>query len=343
MEATTLDWSSPEGQAKLALVSEMKARRLTWEEIAEALGVSKEGVKTAWLRRGQKVARGPVVYENLRVPEPESVEELRQAMLRLQAAEEALDTKQVELSLELPGDKPVAIAHTGDWHTGGRGVRYEESEADWDLLMSTDGVYVLGMGDYAENYISGVHPGSQFGQVLQPSAQYLLVKDRMRRAPDGKVLGLIRGCHENFTFRSTGEDVTATLCEAARCANLWHGATVTVKCGRETYTFHARHRYKYESTLNTTNAQRRMMENYGAADWAVLAHLHFPEEDTRPLMGARRSLLRSGSYKEWDEFGQQIGGLKGKPGVPVVIVWPDRHKHLAFDDLRDGLAHLAAT
>ncbi len=87
---------------------------------------------------------------------------------------------------------------------------------------------------------------------------------------------------------------------------------------------------------------RRMMEIYGPADFAALAHLHNPEIDFRHLMGQYRALLRSGSYKRWDEYGQKLGGYKGKPGVPVLILWPDEHRMEPHRDLRSGIEHLRA-
>jgi hypothetical protein len=47
-------------------------------------------------------------------------------------------------------------------------------------------------------------------------------------------------------------------------------------------------------------------------------------------MGEHRILGRSGSYKIWDEFGQKIGGYKGKPGVPTVILFPDKKKMIVM-------------
>ncbi|RJQ52133.1 MAG: hypothetical protein C4521_10870 [Actinobacteria bacterium] len=362
-----MNWATPEGKelrrklrdrVNIDGVSYAEAGReynLTSEQVRKALRRYAEedstpppidrGPNDCWLNafpNEKRVQHGSVVYANLRVPDPEAIETYRRAMLQLQAADEVLETRQVEVTIELPGSLPVGFAYTGDWHTGGKGVYYELSEADWDLIMVTEGLYAFGMGDYGDDYITRSHPGGQFGQIIQPSRQYQIVRARMGNAPRGKVLGLACGCHDHWVFREVSEDVVAELCKLADCANLWHGATVTVKVGRETYTFHIRHKFPFESRFNTTNAQRRMMEFFGPADWAVLGHLHYPEVDTRPLAGERRSLIRSGSYKVWDDYGQQLAGFKGKPGVPVVIVWPDKHWHVAFDDLRTGVLHLQA-
>jgi hypothetical protein len=53
-------------------------------------------------------------------------------------------------------------------------------------------------------------------------------------------------------------------------------------------------------------------------------------------------MLRSGSYKIWDEHGQQLAGYKGKVGIPVVVMYPDRHHMINFDNLEDAIVHLKA-
>jgi len=67
------------------------------------------------------------------------------------------------------------------------------------------------------------------------------------------------------------------------------------------------------------------MEVQGPCDVAAEAHLHNGYTLKRHLMGEYRIMLRCGTYKIWDEFGQKIAGYKGKPAVPVIIMFPDRH------------------
>lgn len=119
--------------------------------------------------------------------------------------------------------------------------------------------------------------------------------------------------------------------------NLWHGGALRIKLGNHEYLFRLRHKYKYQSSLNLENAMRRLMEIQGPCDVAAEAHFHNPYIMTREIAGEMRVLARSGSYKVWDDYGQQLAGYKGTPGVPVIIIWPDQHKVLALPDLREGI------
>ena len=287
----------------------------------------------------QHIQKQRIIFEDMRRTTQDDIEAFIDAMIALQDAQDSMDTKQVTGTLALKDDRPVGIAFWGDWHIGGKGVDYHLFERDRQTIINTDGLYVVGMGDYKDNFVTGVHPGSQFEQIIQPGMQDRIVLHYWESARD-KTLALVRGCHDDWSKRLVDMDFVAACAERANALNFWHGGTLTLKIGSQTYTGHIRHKFKYESSLNTTNAQRRMMEIYGPADFAVLAHLHNPEVEERHLMGEYRWLVRSGSYKVWDEHGQKIGGYKGKPGVPVLILHPDIHKVEGYRDLGVAIERL---
>ena len=80
---------------------------------------------------------------------------------------------------------------------------------------------------------------------------------------------------------------------------------------------------------------RRINELQGPCDVAAEAHLHNGYIMTRNLMGADRIMLRSGTYKLSDEYGEKLAGYKGHHAVPTVIMFPDEHRmigELCLDD-----------
>ena len=80
----------------------------------------------------------------------------------------------------------------------------------------------------------------------------------------------------------------------------------------------------------------------GPCDVAAEAHLHNGYTLKRHLMGEYRVMLRSGTYKVWDELGQKLAGYKGKPAVPVIIMFPNRHTMLDELFLDDAIEILKA-
>jgi hypothetical protein len=74
----------------------------------------------------------------------------------------------------------------------------------------------------------------------------------------------------------------------------------------------------------------------------ALAHKHFPDMQMLDRQGQKVIYIRSGSYKVLDDFGQQIAGYVGKIGVPITVIYPDRHHLVPFSELEDGIRFLKA-
>ena len=115
-----------------------------------------------------------------------------------------------------------------------------------------------------------------------------------------------------------------------------------MKLGEQTYTIHARHKTQGESGLNSTNAQRRLLDMHGIVDVVAIAHKHYPDMQAVTRHGQPVTYLRSGCYKPYDEYGQKLAGYRGQQSVPVTILFPDEHKVLPFRELRDGVKFLKA-
>ena len=148
-----------------------------------------------------------------------------------------------------------------------------------------------------------------------------------------KLLGLTLGCHLDWDFYRSGHDPLAGVCEKLNVPNFGHGAAVSVTVGTQKYSGLIRHRLPGESALSTTNPQRRATNEYPTSDpfdFIALGHRHFNDLQVRSVSGQQRVWLRSGSYKVWDRYAQSLGGYVGEPGVPVLILYPQTRKMLAF-------------
>lgn len=153
---------------------------------------------------------------------------------------------------------------------------------------------------------------------------------------------VVHNCHDDWDKKLGDRDFISELCRVTDSVNLWHGGMLNINIGKQTYNIFARHKYKNESGLNTTNAQRNMLNDVGPCDVAALGHKHFPDLQMLDRMNKKVVYLRSGSYKKYDEFGQKLAGYSGKTSVPCVILYPDTHKVLPFQELEDAIIHLNA-
>jgi transposase-like protein len=290
-----------------------------------------------WIKRNIK----KVDYEDKRECSENDIDAFYNAMMAMQKAQQQLSTKQVKATIKIEDDKPIGIAWWSDWHEGAVGTDYDLLEHDSQLIRSTDGLYWIGGGDYKDNYISGTHVGANFEQIIQPGMQDIAVKRRMRMMADN-CLALVRGCHDDWDKKQGDKDFIDSLCEITDAVNLWHGGDLFINLGSQKYHWKCRHKYPYKSSINVENSMRRIMEMQGPCDVAAEAHLHNPYCLERHLMGDYRYFIRAGSYKVWDEHGQKLAGYKGKPGVPVMIMYPNERKLIGFRELEKGIEVLNA-
>jgi hypothetical protein len=276
---------------------------------------------------------------------PADEAEMWSMMAQLSAKRDQTRLAQDHLSIEVPGNQPVAFGFFGDMHTGVEGVLYDEMDADFDALAAAEGVYAVGNGDYAHNPKAKTKPGENLYRMIipDPDVQYRMAMYQIRKL-EGKLAGLIKGCHDDWDAQIAGFERVASMCQELDCAYLGHGAVIEVKLGTQVYRLLARHKYKFESSINITNAQRRAWESIDQADAVIFAHLHHNVSHIEPRSNGDVIYMRSGSYFHWDEFGMKIGHYKGQRGIPLLVLYPDQHRIVPFygPHMLEGLRFLEA-
>jgi len=290
----------------------------------------------------QPQIKGDIEYTDKRsTPTEEDVINYWDKLKELNQSISNMDTKQTKTTIKISGDKPIGIAHWGDWHLGAQGIKYDSFERDKRDIIQTDGVFFIGAGDYKENQKPTIIPSGTNEQIATSDLQDKLVIQFMSELRS-KAIALIRGCHDDWDMRINKYDFVENLCSksVADCVNLWHGGEINIQLGQETYKINARHKSAGNSQLNTTNAQRRLLDEKGIADVFAVAHLHYPDLQQVRRHGRDVAYIRSGSYKVYDEYGQKLNGYEGAEGVPMVIYFPDRHEILPFKNLHRGIEYL---
>lgn len=298
-----------------------------------------EKIRSVLRRTDTYKKRGKVTFEDRKEPTSEDVDKYYDQLKALNHAAMQLESKQTKATISLDEDKPVGIAFWGDWHMGCRGVDYDKLDEDTEIIRNTDGLYVIGMGDYKDNASGLVHQDGTHDSIATTDLQDKLVMRRFEQTADKHIV-TIRGCHDDWDKRNSNKDFIQALCGITGAVNLWHGGIINLTVGDIEYRIGARHKYKFESSLNTTNTQRNFMNEFGPCDIIALAHKHFCELEHTERMGTEVIYLRSGSYKRYDEFGQKLAGYEGIHGVPLCILFPHERQIIPFRRLEDGVAVL---
>lgn len=330
----------------------------TWREIGIELGIDGQILRkriARWRARVQKEEAAnetgeapsvgtspdsdnllPVVLDLKRAaPIEDIVDNYLDALIEAQSLEQELDTEQDEATVELPGDAPVGVVFSGDWHVGNRWTDHALLREHLRLIRETPGLYWVGMGDYVDMFI-----GSKARIGVQ---QHVMSPDMQRRAAkrlmiDDKALAYISGNHDYWIWQAVGINYVRDVAEEAGRPYLGYGGVLWIQVGSQRYKVLVWHDFPGRSAINLGNNQRRLRMAYDGADVAVLAHLHYNYRQEGTSWSGDYIDLRSGTYKMRDDHAARKAGVKaGDPRMPMVIFWPDQHKTWSCRDFADPL------
>jgi hypothetical protein len=243
-----------------------------------------------------------------------------------------------------PGNLPVGIVFTGDWHLGSAGVDSAALDSSLATIRKTPGLYAVGMGDYEEGVTVYEKARSSLytGAYNNPEAQKMAVRLRAKQLR-GRWLAWLEGNHDGMRARHTGEaPFPQTLARELGCPHFGEGGgTIYAHVGSQRYAIGVRHHFGSKAA----SVPRRMMDEW--PEWerlhvAVLGHLHFNEVQRVSRNGGRCWGLRCGTFKINDEYADR-NGFRPELGTPMVILLPDVERVLAFagDDFDLGVESLA--
>lgn len=330
-------WTPEEHQTMM----ELKKKGLTIEQIAEELTRQYNELFTydAVRNRMRRTRKRNIEFHD-RKNVGNSIEEYLEHLIKHQEEQQKFDDRQTSVTIDIDDDKPIGIVFTGDWHVGGLYTAHKEMLRDFRTMKETEGLYNITMGDYGDNYNQNSHKGGMFEQIENPDRQKELILYFFTKFLGEKNLAVLKGNHDNWSYRETGEDFVKYIAREIESPYLWYGGEINIRLGNQVYKIIARHSYIGSSALNTTNSQRRLFDET-QGDIIALGHLHFNESHAKTKAGKDTVWIRTGSYKITDDYTQwAVGGAKGDIRQPMVILFPDQKKIIDFRDMYDGIPYL---
>ena len=261
----------------------------------------------------------------------------------LQEAVHKVNTVQSRVDIALKEKKPVGLCFAADFHFGHQGTRYDWVLEGLQQIIDAPGAYISLNGDLIDNSI--VHKGAHFTELMAPKLQKLLV-DGIMKYIYPITWYVLQGTHEEWSHSMDNFDLGEHVAEHSIGAYLGMGGDIYADIAGAKYLIHARHQYKYESSINPTNAFNRMWDNVCPFDIGVISHTHNP-----PMIwwGSRRQgehrqsviYVRPGTAKVYDRWaGQRAGAFGAEFSIPMVILMPEEKSIIPFRDLGVGLRTL---
>ena len=265
-------------------------------------------------------------------------EQIWKSLINYQKKIKSLDTIQKRATIKINENKPIGIAFTSDWHIGNLGSDYERLLQDTNLMAETKGLFVFTLGDEFDNYIAASPAGGQMEAIAPPSLQKELAIERMEKLK-GKLLASLLSCHSSWSLINDDFDFAKYAANHLGILNLGFGGIVTISLNKVNYKFGLRHKYP-GGISNPIAMHTKWLQNNEWVDVVANAHYHHPFVGIGAFQGKKVHFIRSGSYKVKDRYGEKLGGYEGIPGCPVVVLFPNKNKILAFDELEKGIEYL---
>ena len=314
-----------------------------------AVEISKKIGRTPGAVRGRAVRQG--LRSNLTVtskkatvqfmdkkhfPTEQEIDKIWKDVEEAQEASDITFTHQDEATIKIDTDKPIIFVSLADLHVGAETCRYKELRETVEYLSTLNNVFIGSIGDTVDNYLPVWHPEGMFSNVLNPEKQKMLVEYLYNKLK-GKILFVINGCHDESSHMTDCFDWSKYLQSKYDCVNLGFGGFINLVVGEQTYRICARHKYRFNSSLNLTHVCKRMRTEFGDFQIGIVAHNHQAAIEQLTFPDGDRIFIRPGSFKKPDRFARQLGFLDTGSQMPSVILYPNKRVMLPFLNLSDGL------
>ena len=247
----------------------------------------------------------------------------------------------LEIAIDIPTDKPIALCFTADWQLGQPGLDYDSFKRDVQTWRKTDGLWVCPGGDGYENIIqpSKVGSGHNQGPICVQKALYVLTLKELAH----RIAFIGTGNHNYWTTLMDGEDWDAELAQRIKLIYTKHGARIYLKVGKITYPILRMHKGRFNSSFNLTHTCKQYQRvHFPESRIIVVEHQHVGAVEQYRYNEAECCAIRTGTYATYDDFALSNGFYGNHVCNPTVVLYPDRDHMVPFKTHQDALLYLKA-
>ena len=228
-------------------------------------------------------------------------------------------------NINLPSNKPFGICFLSDLHIGGKHVDYTLIGKDIKTIMSNPNIYVIGAGDFSDNWVVGKLMALQREQLVPHDVEWRLVEGLIETIAE-KLLCVVGGNHDAWTESVSGVDRLKELINKSNSETIYESNEARLVING--LKIQIRHKWKRNSSINPTYC---IEKGYDDGDWqfdiGVGGHTHIATL-CRPFYRhdkLRQAIILS-TYKRDPK--KKWGSYSSKDsGCGLLIVNPDKATH----------------
>jgi len=243
--------------------------------------------------------------------------------------------------IDVQSNRPTfPIMPLSDLHLGHRGVDYDALERRLKFAREFD-VKILLLGDLIDGFIPAKLASGMVDQA--PIRDQVRAATQMLREYQDLILcNVSTPHHDGWTYQMTGVDLHEFMARDLDIPLIESGGSVSIAINEvEPYELAVFHKIKqYNSSLNLTNASKRVVQLHGEydPDLVMSGHVHKSSVETTNQRGKKRGLVVCGTLKGGDKYGQREGYIGGVDidAFPVVFLRTDEHDFTVVESMKQA-------
>lgn len=245
-------------------------------------------------------------------------------------------------------DRPLQpILPLADLHLGHRGVNYEALKARLEWAKEFDAKLIL-LGDLIDGFTPSTIPSGMIDQA-PIQMQVNALKAFLSEYQDRILCNVSTPHHDGWVYQATGVDIQRVLTEDLNIPLIESGGELKIIVNGIPYDLSVFHKIgQYNSSLNLTNASKRVIDKHTDADFVLSGHVHKSSTEVLNIRGKRRGLVVVGTLKGGDKWGRRQGFVGGVDidRFPIILLRTDRKDFEIIDspetagELLDGIQQM---
>ena len=244
--------------------------------------------------------------------------------------------------------KPIAIIATSDWHLGGSHVDYKKWKEDMLYVMGLpkDQFRMLLLGDLIDNIFPRFRSAQAlFANIMTPKNQKAFLKDILQYLSPYLDVACWGNHDCEFDEKNVGYSDVENIIRSF-CHYFYGKGFVTYRVGKQKYDILMTHHLKGYSIHHNMHGNIRAWDETHS-EIIIGAHKHSPGflkdvPGTSPETGEplKRYLIQLGTYKTGDDTYSQRYFKKGVIENPTLVLYPDEHRVVYFENVQDAVQFL---
>ena len=239
-------------------------------------------------------------------------------------------------------DEAILVVWSGDWHLGSEFTQEDKWTKMIDDIYESPNTYLITGGDLIDNFAKHSPGGAIYDQNMTPSQALNMAAMAINHLKD-KILGMVQGCHDAWSYTRDATDITYNLSEDILGYNLGHAGYINLSVGSSEYRIYARHKYRNSSRYNLLHGVKTQFREKGEFDIGLAAHLHTPGYEMAIIRGKKMYSVRCGSFKITDRWQDHNNFGSAVPLMPAMYLNNKQKQIIVFENYEDGIKYLRSS